>query len=193
MNKSNFVKIVTVLLMSCGGLGLVGGGFFLSQAFDKSEEKQIVKDIQRYKDIRYQLWSNTTQIQHFPAEIPSDATDIKLVYSPASPQGGSVFQVRFKQPQQKIEKSLAKYKAAAKYKYKGGNVNDHANQPNGVPTTFFYTNDDASDDAFPASYDVLVLGAQDQGQKEFKWNHGSSYGVAISPSASEIVYWAEAW
>ncbi|MEA5572249.1 hypothetical protein [Calothrix sp. UHCC 0171] len=193
MRKSNFVKIITILLMTCGGIGLVGGGFVLSQALDKSEETKIVKDSNKYGDIRYKLWSERKQISHFPEAIPADATNIRLVYFPPSTQGGSAFQVKFKQPQKTIASAIAKYRITAKYKYKGGDTNDHSNQANGVPTTFFYTSEDTENASFPPDYDVFVLGAEDKGQKEFKWNHGYSYGVAISRLDSTIVYWAEAW
>ncbi|MHC5829160.1 MAG: hypothetical protein ACYT04_77935, partial [Nostoc sp.] len=81
---------------------------------------------------------------------------------------------------------------SAKHKYKGGNTNDHINQPNGVPTTFFYTSDSYTE-SFPATYEILVLNAEDKGISGFKWNHGDSYGVAINSSASEIIYWSEKW
>ncbi|PAX59855.1 hypothetical protein [Brunnivagina elsteri] len=193
MKKSNFVKFLTILLMACGGIGLVGGGFFLSRALDKSEETTIVKDSSKYSEIRYKVWLNPTLVNHFPESIPKDATNVRLVYVPASAQGGSAFQVKFKQPQEKIKSAIAKYNQVAKYKYKGGDTNDHSNQANGIPTTFFYTSDDADNGTFPPDYNVLVLGAEDKGQKEFKWNHGNSYGVAISRLDSTIVYWVEAW
>ncbi len=60
-----------------------------------------------------------------------------------------------------------------------------------MPTTFFYTSD--AQDSFPTTYEILVLDAENKGTPGFKWNHGDSYGVAIDSSASEIVYWAEAW
>jgi hypothetical protein len=193
MRKSNFVKFLTIILIACGGIVLVGGGFFLSRALDKSEEKQIVKDSSKYSEIRYKRWSNQTLVKHFPESIPSDATNIRLTYIPASAQGGSAFQVKFKQPRKKIESAIAQYGTVAKRKYKGGDTNEHSNQRNGIPTTFFYTSDDVENGSFPPDYEVLVLGAEDKGQKEFKWNHGNSYGVAISRLDSTIVYWVEAW
>jgi hypothetical protein len=106
--------------------------------------------------------------------------------------GSSFFQIRLKEPQNKIEKLLSQYRSSAKHKYWGGNTNDHMNQPNGVPTTFFYTSDFHTE-SFPASYEILVLNADDKGRLGFKWNHGDSYGVAINTSASEIIYWSEKW
>ncbi|MBF2063880.1 MAG: hypothetical protein IGS39_05550 [Calothrix sp. C42_A2020_038] len=191
--KKSLVKIITVFLMSMGGIGLVGGGFFLSRALDQRQENQIVKDTGRYQEVRSRLWLNKAQINHFPTEIPTDATEIRFVYSPGYMQGGNVLQLRMKQPQTRIDYLIAKYRQAAKYKFRGGNTNEHIEKPNGVPTTFFHTSDDATDNTFPFDYEILVLGASDRGSKDFKWNHGDSYGVAINRRTSEIVYWAEEW
>ncbi|BAZ14533.1 hypothetical protein NIES4071_63770 [Calothrix sp. NIES-4071] len=191
--KTSLIKIITIFSVSLGGIGLVGGGFFLSRALDKSEANQIVKDTGRYQEVRSKLWLNQAQIKHFPTQIPVDATGVRFVYSPGYMQGGNVLQLRMKQPQSKIATLATQYRQAAKYKFRGGNTNEHINKPNGVPTTFFHTSDDTTDNTFPFEYEILVLGADDKGRKDFQWNHGDSYGVAINPQASEIIYWAEAW
>jgi hypothetical protein len=180
-----------ILLFSLGSLGIVGGSFFLRKAFSSSAESEIVTDTSRYSEIRQKLVSDKYQVKHFPKGIPADAKDVRIAYSPGFSQGGSFFQIRLKQSPEKIKQLLSQYKSVAKHEYKGGNTNDHANLPNGVPTTFFYTSD--AEESFPPSYEVLVLNAQDRGSPGFKWNHGDSYGVAIDSSASEIVYWAEQW
>ncbi|OUL37281.1 hypothetical protein BV372_03090 [Nostoc sp. T09] len=192
MKRSHLVKIAMIVLFSLGSLGVVGGSFFLRKAFSRSSEPEIVTDTSRYTQIRNQLISNDYQVKHFPNTIPADAKDVRIAYSPGSLQGGSFFQIRVKESPEKIKKLLAQYKSVAKHKYRGGNTNDHANLPNGVPTTFFYTSD-VSEESFPPTYEILVLDAQDKGSSGFKWNHGDSYGVAIDSLASEIVYWNEEW
>ncbi|OUL23326.1 hypothetical protein [Nostoc sp. 106C] len=192
MKRSHLVKIAMIVLFSLGSLGVVGGSFFLRKAFSSSSEPEIVTDTSRYTQIRNQLISNNYQVKHFPNTIPADAKDVRIAYSPGSLQGGSFFQIRVKESPEKIKKLLAQYKTVAKHEYRGGNTNDHANLPNGVPTTFFYTSD-VSEESFPPSYEILVLDAQDKGSPGFKWNHGDSYGVAIDSLASEIVYWNEQW
>ncbi len=107
-------------------------------------------------------------------------------------QKNNFFQLRLKLPEQQVKELHNQYKAIAKHRYIGGNTNDHANLPNGVPTTFFYTSN-SQEDSFPNSYEILVLGANDRSASNFKWNHGDSYGIAIDLSASQIVYWAEEW
>ena len=186
------VKTATIVLLFLGSLGIIGGSFLLRKTFSSTAETQTISDLSRYKEIRNQLWSNQTLIKDFPTEIPGNASNVRLVYSPALSQSGSYFQLRLKQSPQNIEKLLLHYREISKYKYIGGNTNDHANLPNGVPTTFFYTSD-SHQDSFPPSYEILVLDAHDKGRRDFKWNHGDSSGVAIDRSVAEIVYWAEQW
>lgn len=192
MKRSHFVKAAMIVLLSLSSLGIVGGSFFLRKAFSSSSESKVITDTSRYQEIRQQFLSDQDHIQHFPQELPSGTKNVRIAYSKAVDQGSTYFQVRLKQSPEKIEKLLSQYRNLAKHQYQGGSTNDHANQPNGVPTTFFYTSDAAAE-SFPTSYEILVLDVQDQGKPGFKWHRGQSYGVAINPSASEIIYWAETW
>ncbi|MBE9199323.1 MULTISPECIES: hypothetical protein [unclassified Nodularia (in: cyanobacteria)] len=192
MKRSHLVQIAMIALLSLGSLGIVGGSFFLRKAFSSSSESQVINDPSRYQEIRQQLWTNHHHIQHFPHDLPSGTKNVRIAYSSGLSSEGSFFQIRLKQSPEKIQKLLSEYQTLAKYQYTGGSTNDHINQENGVPTTFFYTSD-ASKESFPPTYTILVLDAQDRGTPGFKWNHGHSYGVAIDSSASEIVYWTEKW
>jgi hypothetical protein len=192
MKQSYLVKIPTIILFSLGSIGIVSGSFLLKKYVASKGENQIITDTSRYREIRTQLWSNIDEVKHFPTEIPVDAKGVHLAYSPRLMPESSFFQIRMKQSPEKIQKLLTQYKNISQHQYRGGDTNDHTNQPNGVPTTFFYTsNSDA--ESFPATYEILVLNAKNRGTPGFKWNHGDSYGVAIDSSASEIVYWAEKW
>ncbi|GAA6623325.1 hypothetical protein [Scytonema sp. NUACC26] len=197
--SAHFVNIATVAILVLGGLGVAGSGFFLRKVISSGNQPEIVsvREAQRsyrtqYKDIRHKLWSNREQIKHFPGNIPTDAADVRVAYSSGASEANRFFQLRLKQSPQKIQNFLSQYRAIATHKYQGGNTNDHANQVNGVPTTFFHTSD-SQEESFPSSYEILVLGAHDKGSTNFKWNHGDSFGVAINSSTSEIIYWAEEW
>lgn len=189
MQRSHLAKAAIIVCLSLGSVGIVGGSFFLRKAFSSTTQSQIITNTNRYSEIRNQLWASSAEIQHFPSEIPNNA---RIAYSPGVAQASSFFQARVQKSPQEIQNLLIQYRKLAKHKYLGGDTNDHANFPNGVPTTFFYTGD-AAGEAFPPDYEILVLNAQDRGNSGFKWNHGDSYGVAINSSASEIVYWAEKW
>jgi hypothetical protein len=191
--KSPFiVKIATIILFSLSSLVIIAGSFLLTKAANKTGTVQIVTNPLRYQEIRNQIWPDVEPIKHFPAQIPTDAKAVRMAYSPGLMQGSSFLQIRFQQPPDKIQKLLSKYSKISQHQYQGGDTNDHSRQLNGVPTTFFYTSQSETQ-AFPNTYKILVLKAQNKGKPGFQWNHGNSYGVAIDSSASEIVYWAEEW
>ncbi|MEA5620484.1 hypothetical protein VB711_21945 [Cronbergia sp. UHCC 0137] len=192
MKQSPIVKIVMIFLLSFGSLGIVIGSFSINKSSSNTATTEIITDTSQYTKIRNQRWTDLGQIKHFPLAIPADAKDINMAYSDSLIQGNSFFQIRFKQSPEQIKKLFSEYSKKSLRQYRGGNTNDHSNQPKGVPTTFFYTSS-IKTESFPNTYQILVLKAQDQGQAGFKWNHGHSYGVAIDLAASEIVYWAEKW
>ncbi|MBK1990830.1 hypothetical protein A0J48_025540 [Sphaerospermopsis aphanizomenoides BCCUSP55] len=192
MQQSLLIKIATLGLFSVGSISVVASSFLFTKTYNKAGIAQIITDPLQYQEIRHYKWADFNQIKHFPGEIPANAKAVHLAYSPGFMQGSSFFQIRFQQPPETIEKLLLQYSKIALRQYHGGDTNDHINQPNGVPTTFFYTNNSAHE-VFPNTYQILVLNAQAQGQPGFKWNHGHSYGVAIDSTTSEIVYWVQKW
>ena len=192
MNQSILVKLATIILLSLGSFGLVIGGFLINKATSKTKQLQPITDTSQYQEIRHHKWADLQQIQHFPSQIPPDAEVLQMAYSPGLTPGSSSLQIRLKEPQTKIKNLLKQYKKISQHQYQGGNTNNHSNQPNGVPTTFFYTSDSETE-TFPKSYEILVLKAEDQSQPGAKWNHGNSHGVAIDVASSEIIYWAEKW
>ena len=192
MKQSILVKLATIILLSLGSFGLVIGGFLINKAASKTKQLQPITDTSQYQEIRNHKWAELQQIQHFPSQIPPDAEVLQMAYSPGLTPGSSSLQIRLKEPQTKIKNLLKQYKKISQHQYQGGNTNNHSNQPNGVPTTFFYTSDSETE-TFPNSYEILVLKAEDQSQPGAKWNHGNSHGVAIDVASSEIIYWAEKW
>ena len=192
MKQSILVKLATIILLSLGSFGLVIGGFLINKAASKTKQLQPITDTSQYQEIRNHKWADLQQIQHFPSQIPPDAEVLQMAYSPGLTPGSSSLQIRLKEPQTKIKNLLTQYKKISQHQYQGGNTNNHSNQPNGVPTTFFYTSDSETE-TFPKSYEILVLKAEDQSQPGAKWNHGNSHGVAIDVASSEIIYWAEKW
>ncbi|AKG22087.1 hypothetical protein [Calothrix sp. 336/3] len=191
-SSAQLMKAGIFLALLFGSLGVIGGGFYFSQIFSPATKTKMINNSSHYREIRHKLWSNSTQIQHFPSDISPAAKNVSLSYSPGGSQTNSFFQVRMKLSPSEIQKILLTYRPQAQRVYHGGNTNDHANLPKGIPTTFFYTSN-TTEDSFPPSYEILVLGANDRGNTNFPWNHGDSYGVAIDSSTSDIVYWAEAW
>jgi hypothetical protein len=150
-----------------------------------------ITDISRYNEILEQM-GDSDLTRHFPMSIPESAEAVKFEYIPKILQGGEHFQLRMRLPHSEINNLQEEYSSQAKFKFIGGNTNDHENSPGGVPTTFFYTSG-TGDQSFPDDYEIFVLNAEPLATFDPKWNHGFSYGVAISQEKSEIVYWSEYW
>lgn len=187
--KRRWVIIVSGLLITL----LTGVSAFymnIGAAFIVSATTPIT-EVPRYTEIRQEM-GDSELTRHFPLSIPENAENVRFEYLPKFLQGGSHFQLRMRLPQAEVSDLLTKFRSQAKYKFYGGDTNDHANLAGGVPTTFFFTND-TDDYSFPDDYEILVLNAEPGGTPDFQWNHGYSYGVVISLNKSEIIYWAEYW
>lgn len=150
-----------------------------------------ITDITRYLEIREEM-GDSELAHHFPKSIPEYAQNVKFEYVPGFLQGGEIFQLRMKLPEDEIDSLYKEFRLKATHIFIGGETNDHANTTDGVPTTFFYTSD-TEDQSFPDDYEIMVINAEPEGTPKFKWNHGVSYGVAISTEKSDIVYWLESW
>lgn len=151
----------------------------------------VIDDPSRYPAILEEM-GDSELIRHFPTQIPDTAANVKFVYFGGFLQGGAYIQLRLQLPRDEITKIYNEYRSIAQYKFIGGDRNTHANELYGVPTTNFYTSG-TDNFTFPNTYEILVLNVQPGDDPEFEWNHGYSYGVAISTMNSEIIYWAEDW
>lgn len=170
---------------------------FFSASSDSSTDvsqppivRGAVTDVAQYTEIRAQL-GDSIAVRHFPQTIPSDATDVRFFYEPGFLQGGTILQLKLKLPANRIDELYSQYRNMAIYTFVGGDTNQ-ANLLDDVPIPFFYASDN-DEHSFPATYEIIVLGAEPYGKPDFKWNHGTTYGVAIDKSGSEIVYWLEDW
>lgn len=149
-------------------------------------------DVSQYEEILTKKWPYVDLVDHFPRTIPGAAKNVRMNFYPGFLQAGANFQLMIQLPAEDVKQIFSKYEKLATHRFTGGDVNDHANAPNGVHTTFFYTSGTDSR-KFPNSFEVLVLDAKAHPDGNPSWNHGHSCGVAIDTSASEVVYWAECW
>ena len=58
------------------------------------EPNWVITDVAQYSEIRDRDWYNETLVQHFPDEIPANATDVHVLYSVPFMQKGAYFQLR---------------------------------------------------------------------------------------------------
>ncbi|MBK7998846.1 MAG: hypothetical protein IPK15_09060 [Verrucomicrobia bacterium] len=163
---------------------MVGFFKYVMRSFDQS--LQPVTDLARYPEIKAQ-WS-TNLVSHFPAAAPDSAV---FYFQAGFLQGGSSLQLKVSMSDSEIASELSKISNNVLATYHGGNVNVHANETNGIPTTFFFTNE-TNDHTFPGDYAVMVIKADRRGGNS-SWNHGATAGVAVSTQRHVVVYWAEDW
>ncbi len=180
-------KIIGVgcgVILAVAIIGFLTFGYFFSHALEQSQKP--VTNISKYPTIRADWPSNL--VAHFPAALPSSAM---FHFHPGFLQGGAAIQARVPMSSEQGASLLSQYSAHALATYQGGDVNDHSNISNGIPTTFFYTSG-TQDLKFPSDFSILVLHAVNRSQKD-PWNHGDSSGIAVSAQRHEVVYWAESW
>lgn len=144
-------------------------------------------DVSSYSQIKA-TWP-TNLVGHFPDKAPHPAA---FYYQPGYIQGGSSLQLKVTMSQADIAAELSKISPRILATYHGGDVNDHQNLTNGIPTTFFFTSGTTNTLKFPDDYAIMVIEANDH-NFGFSWNKGSTAGIAISTQRNIAVYWAESW
>ena len=168
-----------------------------------------IKNPRKYSSILANKWGNDL-VHHFPKKIPEDAKNVKFFYKMGYMQGGSAMQLRYSASPVKIAELYERFSKKKTRSFQGGNSNDHMNQENGMPTTFFYTGDkyqadtncitgETTNSKFPEDYEIMIFDWIPSNKEkkrrglERSFNHGKSHGVAISKKRNTIVYWAESW
>ena len=156
--------------------------------FPKSTE-----NISKYYRIKNRWWDNKELIKHFPEKLPKNSESAALYYTPAFLMGGASFQLKLKLSEDEIANCLSYFIPRGKDIFNGGKGFDHTNKTySGLePPISSYLTGDVDDGRFPEEFKVIVLDAKSY--KPGTWNHGFSYGVAISEKRNIIVYWADDW
>ena len=163
-----------------------------------------VTNPKRYEEL---LRSFPAEHSHFPQAIPSSATRVVLSFGPRFLRSSTHLQLRVKLPPEEVQAILAKHRQEALSVLPAAQAAEFP-----APLTRFYTGDiqgglEASSEAFPDGYLILCLGPYSPREAkelvdnlgkpgheyDMPFNNGESYGLAIDVSASEVIYWAEAW
>ena len=156
-----------------------------------------IRNLRKYSSILNNKWNNDL-VHHFPKKIPNDAEDVKFFYRAGFMQGGAVIQLSYTTTPEEINKLYDHFSKKKTRSFFGGNSNNHMNQENGMPTTFFYTAD-TEYHKFPKDYEIMIFdwipSEKEKKRRNLKrsFNHGKSHGAAISKKRNIIVYWAESW
>jgi hypothetical protein len=196
--KKHIFKILLMILMSLGGLAIASGGIFIYSLITSfAELAKPIEDVSQYREIRESLDTYSQQVKHFPNQIPSNAKNLGLYYTPGHLQGGAIFQIRMQLPADEIKTLQSQFRKIAKRKYIPGSQNNSPKSetiPSGENISFNYNlyAGESETKEFPPDYEILVL-EDTRGAPKYDWNHSNLYGVAINVSNHEIVYWMEDW
>lgn len=155
---------------------------------------RTITDVSEYQELLGN-WEPTF-IQHFPGALPAHAANVRVSYFPGFMQGGAHLQLRVQLPPEEIAGEEERLSQAAVVRFTSGKrppANAESGAVEDMPLPRFHTGDQGGGMVFPEGYTIYVLSARHGDTYGFPWNHGSTRGIAVSRSRSELVYWAESW
>jgi hypothetical protein len=199
MKSNKTFRFVGKVLLWLGGLSFATiVALVVWVNIDLHNSLKTVTDVAQYSKILNDPWKDSPLVQHFPKTIPAEAKNVKIYYVPGFLQGGSMLQLQMTLPPAKIAEIQAQLRKVAQRKYIPGAKDNSPTQETSadgqMSITFEYKYYLGKSDAqnFPENYEILVL-SDSRGAPTYNWNHSQMHGVAIDPTTSEIVYWAESW
>jgi|GEM_PF-2081635 len=192
--KKNFKKaigsiVLVVLVFSIIALFISRCGFAIVPVTTKYAYQPILKF----------RWETKNIVEHFPAEIPDEAKNIKFYYRAGLMQGGTTIELRMQMPEREFDSIVQKHRNTAKL------ILDHLGKDNVTkfqeksyfaPPLMFYTvsrgelTDEYQIGPLPIGYEIFLLHLK---KNKSYWNHGKTAGIAVSQARKEIIYWASVW
>jgi hypothetical protein len=199
MKNNKTFRLIGKILLWLGGLSIAAIMALVAWVMiDLNSSLETVTDVAQYSKILNNPWKDSPLVQHFPKTIPAEAKNVKIHYVPGFLQGGSMLQLQMTLPPAKIAEIQAQLRKVAQRKYIPGAKDNSPTQETSadgqMSITFEYKYYLGKSDVqnFPENYEILVL-SDTRGAPTYNWNHSQMHGVAIDPTTSEIVYWAESW
>lgn len=149
-----------------------------------------VTDIHKYdKVLSMYGYPDNKSMAHFPSNVPSNAENIRFYERPQFLQGGSSVFLLYKTSEQELTSYYNKYKGKVQIEL------ENCSQP-----SYSYDNDywipevwkeAIGYDSIPDDFKVMIIDSKPYYPKN--WNHGYSYGLALSNQRKEIFFWSEDW
>lgn len=126
--------------------------------------------------IRYRITPYRRVVNHFPKQIPENATDVHFFHQPHFMMGGMSLQLRCILPAEEVKRLLNESLSKAKQVQEtNGDYLSHMPSLCAGEKSYVY---------WPKGYKIIVFGSE-------SGNRGFDYGVAISTEKNEVVYWME--
>lgn len=157
---------------------------YTSQDFTSISQYQRVLKVLNHK--------RNERVQHFPNEIPQVATNAELNYKPRFLQGGELLYLKYDADTEHINQLEIKYKEIAQWT--GPTAFLEQGQYLGINNTSF---DLIGFNTLPEYFTIYVIDSKPYKHsvpdKPENWNHGYTYGLAISKETNTVIYFYENW
>jgi hypothetical protein len=155
-----------------------------------------VKTKYAYQPILKYRWEAKNIVEHFPAEIPDEAQNIKFYYRAGFMQGGTAIELRMQMPEREFDSIVQKNRTMTKL------ILDHLGKDIATksqkkvyfaPPLKFHTvsrselTDENQMGPLPVGYEIFLLHLK---KNKSYWNHGKIAGIAVGHAKKEIIYWA---
>ncbi len=148
------------------------------------------KDVSRYSEILSDYRSDL--IPHFPSHIPENATQVSFYYQPMLQQSGSYLELRYRLSLAEIANVKQQYLLPEQLQEDlDGEIIVLSGEQVDLLTFEFRNKSNTDFAALPDHFVIIVIDAEPY--KPSDWNHGHSYGVALSETHQEVIYWTKEW
>jgi hypothetical protein len=173
-------------------IGVVGA-VILTAVYCLFGPPEITTWVWRYPHI-LKHWKTSGLADHFPAQLPASATNVRFSSFPGFLQGGAWIQVRMTVPAVEAKAVFDTSTELARYTQDGGSSYTILESSKvSLLSTRFYTSGSRNRE-FPEDYRIFVYDAQPSRKGENpSWNHGMSRGVVVSLQRNEVIYYADRW
>lgn len=164
---------------------VIGACFWLSSCITRAVREAIaeVTDPRRYASVLASLSQDGEGVAHFPRAIPANARNVRMFYQPPFLQRGAMLQLRYQAPREEIELLLRRRDVTTA----------PTTAPIPVPLRNAQNTGWEDGEFFGRQFRNFVFRAQPRSKEPDPWNHGIMYGLAISQSLGEVIFWYEEW
>ncbi len=193
--KRPLIRILKVFVCVLGILAVCVLAFMIYVCFVINKQTTEVTDPQKYEQILSTHWAaGQPLLAHFPEDIPENAESVTFYYLPGFLQGGMRLRLRFSLPKEEIHNLLASWEQKRE-------MLSPPSEP--CPLDIFFPPKQlgspkegwllSSFEPIPDHYETFIIGGRPGDTAGFPWNHGQLYGISISLSQNQVVYWADVW
>lgn len=154
-----------------------------------SDMTTSVHNPNQYQKIMRLYDRNHESLAFFPKEIPQNVKNVRFYEIPQFLQGGSKILLMYQTSDAEIQRYEKQFSEKAKCIYQG--EKQISGDPNADVWKFCVCEDEIGVHGLSNDFKCYILDSKST--KPYDWNHGYTYGVAISEEKSQILFYREVW